>query len=400
MENLSCTKPTFHSRLFAIILVLSITGLCNIALSHRALTSPTSAASASHHLLFSERVELLLPKKAFLFVDDIERVEKAILKFHIPIPVQVDVNEEWIPKEWQLGVEWFCPSNCTLTLSRSPDPKANAVVRSGCPRAAPVRHPGQLVICSCGEARGGTGAAYWRSGRPFCNISATQYANESMWNTYAHFLDAPPHWNIRTFTQLFQHYLRAPHNTTSRNPMAPLYFLHNNCGGARAALIKELLAEGLVHAGGSCFRNAQAPFRGPPKDWYWNDSQNDGQAHKTEMASQYSVLSALENTVEADYFTEKRFQALLAHSIPLVWSNDNSAAVLPHSSAAIFADRYSAKELASLLRRLHNNHTEFSRYFAWQRNGLSRDFVRYVFHGSTLYGCRACELAASQRVQY
>lgn len=79
-------------------------------------------------------------------------------------------------------------------------------------------------------------------------------------------------------------------------------------------------------------------------DWFWHDSEGNRDATKTKIATRYRVTASLENTKSEDYFTEKRYQALFANSIPLVFKNHNSADFLPgsacvHSQPALVLSR-------------------------------------------------------------
>ena len=150
---------------------------------------------------------------------------------------------------------------------------------------------------------------------------------------------------------------------------------------------------------GGCWHNADPKNFEPPSRelWYWHDSEGNRDATKTNIISHYKFAEALENTKSRDYFTEKRYQAFFARTLPIIFGNDNSAAFTPHPSSAIFVEDHGrdltqqARGLAEHLRYLDGNDTAYLEYFQWKRAGPSREFVKHLFKSRNYQLCRICE---------
>ncbi len=99
----------------------------------------------------------------------------------------------------------------------------------------------------------------------------------------------------------------------------------------------------------------------------------------------------MENTLDTDYFTEKRYQALVAASIPLVFRRPNSAAFLPAPNSALFLEDFDndGGQVARYIAGLTDQ--EYAQLHAWKQQGISREFAKTLFHTWDFLACRLCE---------
>lgn len=151
---------------------------------------------------------------------------------------------------------------------------------------------------------------------------------------------------------------------------------------------------------------------------FHGDCEATRDAGKTILSSYHKLTFTLENTLSQDYFTEKRWQALLAGSVPIVWNNHNSLDSLPDRDAALIvtppvppsqASRHNvinskqdlqqqyhdaAQQLLEQLRYYDTNETTYRNFFRWKERGLSAAFVRKLFLSTDHLVCRICEHVA------
>jgi hypothetical protein len=67
---------------------------------------------------------------------------------------------------------------------------------------------------------------------------------------------------------------------------------------------------------GACWNNRNFSDVQPPNAlYYWNDSEGNRDTVKTDVLSGYAFVFALENALDVDYFTEKRYEALAAGAV-------------------------------------------------------------------------------------
>lgn len=110
---------------------------------------------------------------------------------------------------------------------------------------------------------------------------------------------------------------------------------------------------------------------------------------------------ALENTLSKDYFTEKRWQVLLAGSVPIVWDNHNSLDSLPDPDAALLVStrdasspEEKAKKLMKSIKSYRENKTAYKEFFRWKERGLTTMFTRKLFLSHDYLLCRICEFVS------
>ena len=219
---------------------------------------------------------------------------------------------------------------------------------------------------------------------------------------------ALPQWKLGTVSKLVR-LLQTMPNLDRKYLLRGVPFIHSNCGGTsgRGMLFQQMIKDGIfpVARYGRCWHNAnQKRFEPPKRDlWYWHDSEGNRDSTKTNIISHYKFAEALENTKSRDYFTEKRYQAFFANTIPILFRNHNSVDFTPHPSSAIFVEdhgkghREQARGLAKLLKHLDSNNTAYLEYFAWKRAGPTREFVKHLFKSRNYQLCRICEQVSMQQ---
>lgn len=70
-----------------------------------------------------------------------------------------------------------------------------------------------------------------------------------------------------------------------------------------------------MHAAGACWNNRNLSDIQPPNVQYWNDGEGNRDTVKTDVLSRYAFAFALENSLNTNYVTEKRYQALAAGAV-------------------------------------------------------------------------------------
>jgi hypothetical protein len=346
--------------------------------------------------LFQDRLERLLPRKPFLSAKDVAEVTEEILTFDIPRPIVIEyassaawvgiTSTRWTAMAKQTGQ---CP-NCFLRHVTLPqidgDEPADVLYNPTCPREAPSKQfPHQITIGSCGESQSGTGRGYFHEGRKQYDYDASFAAEGPFHISYAHLHLLPPTVApLNSTADFVAHMLSARH----RNFSETLSFVHSNCGGVRGKFVKRILDSGLVKVAryGHCWHNKDIEVEPDRKNWFYHDSEANRDGTKTLLVGQHPFAFALENTLSPHYITEKRYQALLAGSVPVVWENDDSLAHLPSKDAAVVVGPDTTPE--DFVKRLSAHRSE------WKTKGVSRYFVKTLFETTDYLPCRICEYVA------
>ncbi|CAB9504443.1 expressed unknown protein [Seminavis robusta] len=316
--------------------------------------------------------------------------------------------------------------------------------------------PDQVLVGDCGESQYGSGAPFWKNGKQKMDYDSTvvdddQDGSNPFVRTYAHLHLAPGHVyhesglpafsNVSDFVQ---HLLTTPvpswprhiNNTQIQRKLKndtsilenvhqqfDAAFLHSDCGHLRGNLLREMI-EGsskesrvaTIARYGKCFHNMNA--KNLMGGGYWRGNANSswsekmaGLIHKDQEghrdASKVGLMShhkfgfALENTLSPYYFTEKRWQVLIANSVPIVWNNHNSIQYLPDPDAALLVPvPLSKKHVQKLAQQIHyyaqpeHEQEYLEKFFAWKHRGLRPDFVRKLFLSTDFLFCRICEYMA------
>ena len=308
----------------------------------------------------------------------------------------------------------------------------------------------QVTVSGCGESQAGSGAAYARGGgrQQFDYHAGFEKVAEGLFQTtYAHLhlspdnrLGFPELWNVTDMAKLLlsssssrrdsnNNIISNTKNNNLRPALEPepAMFIHNNCRGKRGQLmsaVQQLEATTqqrtpLLVARYGCLRNKDkpklalqwedvpCPQRDPAYVFHNDCFEPTRDAGKTVLSSMHKFTAALENTLSVDYFTEKRWQALLAGSVPIVWDNHNSLDSLPDPSAALILrhnvadNRQLAKDLLEKLAYYKENDTAYQEdFFAWKKQGALRaSFLRKLFLSSDFLPCRICEYVAHHHVR-
>jgi Glycosyltransferase family 10 (fucosyltransferase) C-term len=366
-----------------------------------------------------------------LFVEDVAKIERELLQFDIPREVVIDIEESHeyvslIMWRWLMLIdgtrppsERMCP-NCRIRhpskntgMNETPvelyrTHPGDVKIDFGCPSGVRDGFRGyenQIVIGSCGESLAFTGASYYGTGRMQFDFDAgfVDYG-QPFHKTYAHLHLSPPapEYNLTelySVTDMVRELLRPPPITREGDARGEeAMFTHNYCDyWFRAKLVGQIIESGElgIAAYSQCFNNRDGKSY-EPQEFYFGDSEGTRDSVKTLLSSLHKFTFSLENTLSRDYFTEKRYQALLARSVPIVWNNDNSLDFLPDPDAAVLVDPVATDPvaLARQLRAVAANETEYAQFFAWKRRGLRADFVRRLFLSSDFQACRICEYVA------
>lgn len=113
-----------------------------------------------------------------------------------------------------------------------------------------------------------------------------------------------------------------------------------------------------------------------------------GPQTKIETIARHKFCFAMENAIEADYVTEKIYDALLAGTVPIYLGAPNVDEFVPPNSyidASAFA---SARELAAYLQHLIETPQEYEAYFAWRSKPLPDSLVKRMRMLETPARCR------------
>ena len=103
--------------------------------------------------------------------------------------------------------------------------------------------------------------------------------------------------------------------------------------------------------------------------------RSDTDACRKKAEQDYKFYLSLENSLSADYVTEKFFGPMHHNIIPIVFDfhGHHAKLALPHSyiNAAQFP---SVRHLIDYLHLLHKNNTLYNEYFWWKKHYVIRDF--------------------------
>jgi Glycosyltransferase family 10 (fucosyltransferase) C-term len=103
--------------------------------------------------------------------------------------------------------------------------------------------------------------------------------------------------------------------------------------------------------------------------------------------ARYKFTLAFENSISADYVTEKFFDALIAGSVPVYRGAPNVGKFAPAQHCYIDVSLFPGpRELAEYLRHLDKSPAEYAAYLEWKTRPLDPKFVTMArrFAGSPL----------------
>lgn len=288
-----------------------------------------------------------------------------------------------------------------------------ATVRNASFRKIQRQKPGQVYIGLCGESQDGSGSSFHATWKDHFDYTAGFHVhdNSPFQTTYAHLHLSPDNrfqfpelWNVTDFVKLL---LRPPPIAQRIDSPYEATFIHNDCGHNRGRLLHQLVQypERLKIARYSqCLNSIPRPpwiqpYDGnpcgsrPPEYFFHKDCEATRDGTKTILSSLHNYSFALENTLSKDYFTEKRWQVLLAGSVPLVWDNHNSRDSMPDEDAAVWVNKEDSGAL-ELISRLEQYRSSYDNFYRWKERGLRTGFLRKLFLSMDYLFCRICEYVA------
>ena len=389
--------------------------------------------------LFMERLNRLLPvcpednvecTEPRLFPDEIARIEKELMTFQVPRPIHIRMRDaEYLSIQfWR----WFyhvqdhpseshpkCP-NCNFHFwlyerGKLPeDAVADVHFDLGCLPKFPKQNrqkADQIYIGMCGESQYGSGRDFYSTWRSHFDYIAGFGVDKGspFETTYAHLhlspdgrFGFPELWNVTDMAKLL---LRPPPPKRNDSDFTAT-FVHNDCGHRRGKLLARIAREYKdrfpIARYGKCLHNVErppevAPYDDtscadrPPGKFFHNDCEATRDGTKTVLSSYHNFTFALENTLSPDYITEKRWEALLAGSVPIVWDHDETRHAMPDSDAAVWMPLSGDP-------RLPDPGSYPGNWFKWKERGLRTGFLRQLFLSKDYLFCRICEYAANQPV--
>ena len=157
-------------------------------------------------------------------------------------------------------------------------------------------------------------------------------------------------------------------------------FIHN-CIEWRVDYIKELMEYVHVDQWGDCLKNT-------PGEFY---KTRHGPYSRTKVdflkKNPYKFVLSFENTVDPDYISEKVYDAYLSHTIPIFYGDRAVFDLVPGDSTLVYANDYTPKELAELIKRVDSNDTLYHQYFNWDLSKMRKLDEEYC---SEYFMCRIC----------
>ena len=155
-----------------------------------------------------------------------------------------------------------------------------------------------------------------------------------------------------------------------------------NCIKWRVDYLKELMEYVHIDQWGKCLKNTPGNF--------WKTRYGSFEKAKLDLLAKnpYKFLVTFENIVDADYITEKIYHAYLSRSIPIFYGDKAVFDLTPNNSSLIYANDYSPKELAELIKRIDSNNTLYSQYFTnWDLSKMRKLHEQYC---SEHFICTTC----------
>ena len=132
-------------------------------------------------------------------------------------------------------------------------------------------------------------------------------------------------------------------------------------------LIKALPPSLPLHSVGRCLHNHDAPSLAPKTGAWAADAADDGLRSKLATLGSYAFCLVLENSIAADYVTEKLYHAFAAGCYPIYYGTRDVAKVLPHPLAALqVLDFPSLGALVTSLQELTARPAELRARQAWR----------------------------------
>ncbi|XP_029457601.1 alpha-(1,3)-fucosyltransferase 10 isoform X2 [Rhinatrema bivittatum] len=150
-----------------------------------------------------------------------------------------------------------------------------------------------------------------------------------------------------------------------RHRLASLAYVQSDCDppSDRDSYVRELMNYIEVDSYGECLHNKDLPeqLKNPA-------TMDNSKFHH--ILAQYKFILAFENAVCNDYITEKIWRPLKLGVIPVYYGSPTIADWLPSNKSAILVARFShPQDLASYIKQLDENDTEYKSYITWKLKG-------------------------------
>ena len=244
-------------------------------------------------------------------------------------------------------VRWACGADAV--------PDADAVVfhlPTLDPRVEVVKRAGQLWVAWSMESRVTCPLLDDPTWRLRFDVVATHERASAVWT---------PYFGPGTVPWL----LRPPSPKTASSPVVMLQSNpYDTCGRTRFAF--DLMRSVRVDSPGRVLRNCVL-------------SVAPGWEGRVEVMRRYKFTLAFENSVSADYVSDKFFDPLSVGSVPIYRGTRDVAALAPAPDSYIDAADFSGPaELGAYLRALDRDPAAYARYHAWRERGLAPSFLAHL----------------------
>jgi alpha-1,3-fucosyltransferase 10 len=246
--------------------------------------------------------------------------------------------------------------DCAFSYDRTRLPEADAVIIHVPTLSAPwevPKFPGQLWVAWSMESTANYPALASDAIMSAFDIRMTYERRSEVWVSYAP-------GDLRAAAT------RPPPRKTARAPVVMFQSARHDLS-ARADYVRRLMASIPVHSYGRFMRNRRL-FR-----------FDRGRPTKLAVIGRYKFCLSFENSVAADYVTEKFYDPFVAGTVPVYRGAPNVADFAPGPNAFINADDFRDPEaLAGHLLHLDADDAAYREYFRWKESGLSDDFRRRI----------------------
>ena len=156
----------------------------------------------------------------------------------------------------------------------------------------------------------------------------------------------------------------------------------SNCIKWRVDYVAEMMKIVHIDQWGACLKNTVGDFSKTRWSYHENSKLEFMEKHS------YKYLISFENTVDDDYITEKVYHGYLTRTIPIYYGDKSVFDVVPGNHTLIYANDYTPKELAELMKRIDSNDTLYAQYFAnWDLSKMRRLHEKYC---SEFFMCAIC----------
>jgi len=180
-----------------------------------------------------------------------------------------------------------------------------------------------------------------------------------------------------------------PPRAVSPNAQPAASYIASNCESVpsrRQEWVSEFAKYFEVHSYGGCLKNKEWPMKGPTR-WFRSGSM----AAKIDVMKNYKLHFAFENTIEADYVSEKVYSALVSGTLPVYLGAPNIKEFIPHPMSVIDINSFATKDDAFMyVKEVLNNQTLYDRHHEWRKHRLPKWFLEKFQRAGGSRECRLC----------